>query len=729
MNPVQVSVTVSSILEAKVKNICLSAGIPMERGALTPDEPLTLLDAAGRPRALQAKTTSRWPDGSAKWVLLDFTADNIGDTFMLKKGEPPLLKHPVSVTQINGALTLSNGYISFTVKPGSNGTFTHTDGSAIEIYSSVQIGYSGEITSHTVIDKVEIYSEGPVRAAVSLTGRRVYSDGVTGPFSQYVEMFEGCSHLRVEDTFIYSHFPGTHAEPQNPLYLWKLHCQSVSTGNSKLSVVNYSDPEESEGVRTDKDGIAFWAGEPFPLERYTDEDKFGEDCPGISLGLGKTMAALVGFDIPECSNMPVNGVLAHTTPDIYANSGAFADFSAKHPLRFEVIEEGMRQVLGFWCYFQDNDPIGYDNRGPWHGLLDWGDWQVRYSDPYSGKPTGWQYYEGRYGWDCGEMDTVLMLWHAFIHTGDIKYWRPAVAMSRHTMDVDTIHVDYRDYDLPDYIYDKHHYNFETAEGERLRNLSTVGQGRRHNVQHWGNGIGDTRHTFNAGTALYYLLTGNRRAYDCTLLMADMHAQRVVGFADGEYALAQECLYCAYKISGDEKYLDEFKARLAILAKLQYEDGSLPNRLDFDAGRAMQEVKERAEGEGPKGFCASLSLDYMSNTLADYYYDTGDELAASVLLKLTECAYKHNDTRVGLSYPDLSDIRCMSWAYLYTGDIKYRDRAEYLLYTMAAQPTPRSPETPEDWVALTYNVMWRQEWRIRHIGPGIRMIPYAIKAVE
>ena len=711
----QMPITVHAPGKAAGTRICLSAGVPMERG--WKPRPLTLLDAAGQAVPLQTQTLAVWPDGSPKWVLLDFQAD--GDAYTLAEGSTIAPKNPVTVAKNGAAVTFSNGLITYAVKPGdAGGVLTGADGKTVNIVSTVTIADSG---SKVIIDATEVYAEGALRAAVSLTGRRIYEDGIEGPFSQRVEMFADSAWIRVEDSFIYSHFPGTHAEPQNPLTLWKLFADGAQ-------VQSLSDPEESEGVRMDADGIAFWGIEPFPMQRHTDEDLFGEDSRGISLGLGKSMTAKVGW--PMGSAAPAgNNDFAYTTPEVYAASGAFADFAPKHPLRFEVVEEGMRQALGFWMFFQDNDPVGYDNKGPWHGIFDWGDWQTRYSKPGEMRPHSWQYYEGRYGWDCGEMDTNQMLWHAFIHTGDVRYWRHAMAMSRHAMDVDTIHVDYRKYDLPAYLYDSNHYGFYVAEGERLRDISTIGMGRRHNVQHWGNGIGDTRHTFNAGAAIYYLLTGNRRAYDCALEMADMHSQRVYGYAGGEYCLAQECMYWAYRISGKQKYMDEFKARLEILAKIQHKDGSLPHRVDFNNACSLREEPEDGSVSSVEGFCYSLGLDYISNCLADYHYDTGDKTAAELMLKLAECVYANNGNRVGLSYPDLSDVRIMAWAYLYTRDIKYRDRTEYLLFTMAAQPLSEEPKTVEDWVTGTYNVLWRQEWRIRHIGPGVRMIPYAIRAVE
>jgi len=235
-------------------------------------------------------------------------------------------------------------------------------------------------------------------------------------------------------------------------------------------------------------------------------------------------------------------------------------------------------------------------------------------------------------------------------------------------------------------------------------------------------VGDTRHSFNAGVAMHYLLTGDRRAYDCALSIADMHMTRLYGYASGEYSLAMECLYWAYKISGDKKYLTEFEYRLGVIRELQFSDGSIPEHIDFDARTDYKDV------DGDAGAHASLTLDYISNALAEYHFDTGDTAAAEVLLALAECAHKKNPPNHGLSYPDLSDLRALAWAYKHTGDKKFYDRLFYLTFTLAAQPLDKTPETADEWVRMTYNVMWRQRWRIRHIGPGVRMVPYALSVL-
>lgn len=710
---------------------CVSAGVPFARGALRDAGILALSDASGRPVALQTKILSKWPDGSARWVLADFPvrlADSTSSSFTLSMGgRRPTVENGVNVVGCGKSVQFSNGIVEFSVETGwAFGTLTSSDGKAsAEIVSIIEIdGKEGRVTSKVDIDALEVYADGPVRAAVSIRGRRLYSDGTEGPFSQRVEMFAGSPYVRVEDTFIYAHLPGTHAKPEHPLALWKV--QARAEGDARrLAVASLMYAEEAEGLVVSTDSVAFWGlGTPFDLSRHTDEELIGEDTPGIALGVGKSAAALVGLmpsDGRGKDKRPRLGVFAHATPEVYAASKALGSFAPEAPDRFEAAEEGIRQVLGFWMFYQDHDPKGVFGKGPWHGLFDWGDWQCRFTDEHNA-PTGWQYHSGRYGWDCNEMDTTLMLWHAFAHTARPEYWRAAVAMSRHMMDVDMINVDYREYKLPDYIYDPHKYDAPWQEGkDRLFTINTVGLGRRHNVQHWGNGVGDTRHTWNGGIMMYYYLTGNRRAHDAVIAMADMHMQRIWGYACGEYTLSLWCLYNAWQMTGDGKYHDEFKHRLDVIAKLRLPDKLIPEHLDFDKEATYPDVDHEGGGMG-------LALDYISNALADYFADTQDAAAKDVLVGLAEKELSYGPVNLKGTYQPLYHMRALAFAYEATGDERFLKQAADYLSVLAAKPMPEQPEEAEEWFKLTYDVNHRQAWQIRHVGPGIRMAPYVMQAM-
>ena len=418
----------------------VTAGIPFGRGMVR-DPAMLSLEAGGKPVALQARTAARWPDGSCRWVFLDFQADVPagGEVELALRTSPARVKveNPVTVDENGSSVTLSNGVICYNVETGgSGGMLTTLDGkTSAEITSTVEIGPRDDrVTSKVVIDSFEVYESGPMRAAVSLYGRRLYSDGIEGPFSQRVEMFAGSPYIRVEDTFVYAHVPGTHAEPRNPLGLWKV--SAAPQGDKDLlKITSLMYDEEAEGLVVSDREVAFWGkDEPFDLSRWTDEELVGEDTPGIALGLAKSAAVAVGLVANDKgAGKPVRDIFAHATPEVYAATKVLGDFAPLAAGKFEDVERGMARLLEFWMWFQDNDPKGAFDRGPWHGIFDWGDWQCSYSNRKTREP-GWTYHEGRYGWDCNEMDTTLMLWCAFFHDTRPSYWRAAMAMSRHMMD-------------------------------------------------------------------------------------------------------------------------------------------------------------------------------------------------------------------------------------------------------------------------------------------------------
>src|SRR5262245_20372885 len=57
----------------------LTVGVPFPRGMLRAPEAVALLDWQQRPQPVQAECLARWPDGSVKWLLLDFILPESAD--------------------------------------------------------------------------------------------------------------------------------------------------------------------------------------------------------------------------------------------------------------------------------------------------------------------------------------------------------------------------------------------------------------------------------------------------------------------------------------------------------------------------------------------------------------------------------------------------------------------------------------------------------------------------
>src|SRR5437867_11368145 len=55
----------------------VTRGVPFPRGVLIDPAAVVLFDSAGREVFVQTQALSRWPDGSVRWLLLDFLVEQI----------------------------------------------------------------------------------------------------------------------------------------------------------------------------------------------------------------------------------------------------------------------------------------------------------------------------------------------------------------------------------------------------------------------------------------------------------------------------------------------------------------------------------------------------------------------------------------------------------------------------------------------------------------------------
>jgi hypothetical protein len=85
-----VPLTVRNPLELARVHAPVTSGVPFPPGHLTAAKNVRLLDQRGREVPVQTEVLSRWPDGSIRWLLLDFQADAPAEgvgTYTLEYGE------------------------------------------------------------------------------------------------------------------------------------------------------------------------------------------------------------------------------------------------------------------------------------------------------------------------------------------------------------------------------------------------------------------------------------------------------------------------------------------------------------------------------------------------------------------------------------------------------------------------------------------------------------------
>ncbi len=195
----------------------LTFGVPFARGALADAAALRGWTEAGVPLPVQARTLNRWPDGSARWVLVDSqVALAAHEAARIVLGlAPDIAAAPVpwiTVTDPAGRKDKSAGVMPMMtdgttvweilhLDPGAAGDGDAVLGFAPLLTDRFGKGYVGAVD----LASVQVLEAGPLRLCVQLTGR--HRAAVKTPelpsfhtFSVVVSLLAGCKTARVEWT-------------------------------------------------------------------------------------------------------------------------------------------------------------------------------------------------------------------------------------------------------------------------------------------------------------------------------------------------------------------------------------------------------------------------------------------------------------------------------------------------------------------------------------------------
>ena len=227
--------------------------------------------------------------------------------------------------------------------------------------------------------------------------------------------------------------------------------------------------------------------------------------------------------------------------------------------------EKMLDKLFDWA---DRQPRNFQ----WYGMLNFGDtltWWRDQDDEKTYPQPGW-YPVGRWGWyNCEGVGTHFGAFLQFLRSGFYKYFKFGKNLSRHIMDVDTVH-------------------YDTIAGDRrLKGLdpkySKVGGMHRHNGNHWGGRSEEASHTNVAGLLLYHFITGDERARDVAGEVGEFFLTEPFTYSGYPYvpniapqrgmanALWGDVLL--YETTGDERYKNAADKLIEIFQKGQNADGS------------------------------------------------------------------------------------------------------------------------------------------------------------
>ena len=304
----------------------------------------------------------------------------------------------------------------------------------------------------------------------------------------------------------------------------------LKAGDFTMAVLDFHRLYPKE-LAADKNGLIFgiWPESVkavLDLRRRSQVRKIYHDYenPYGGFGVAKThdLAIAVGrINSKDFALTVQEPLLAGAAPEYYRKTLACGEFMVRNEKMFPRIEA----LSSFHFRYLRK----MRTAGRFDGMMDWGDVPLGlhgahqlWSGQFPRKSEKKEWYEaspfrGYWGWCNGDFAITHGFFLYFLRSGDFKVLRDGIEMSRHVMDVDTVH----------YMPQRPQY---------------VGLGRRHDQQHWGSGI-------NYGYApdawvYHYLLTGDHRALE--VLKETLSSPL---FYYGRFVAVR-----LWEITGDRKYL-------------------------------------------------------------------------------------------------------------------------------------------------------------------------------
>jgi hypothetical protein len=154
-------------------------GVPCARGEFPAGQPMAVSDPGGQQLPCQSRVLKQWPDGSAKWILLDFPASvgagGMSEYFLSVARDIPEIANPVRVQPGDDSWCVDTGRAAFSIDAHVFRPFTAVliDGVDVLRPSACSCLLSSDGGTHTAaaIQEITLEETGPLRAVVRLAGR------------------------------------------------------------------------------------------------------------------------------------------------------------------------------------------------------------------------------------------------------------------------------------------------------------------------------------------------------------------------------------------------------------------------------------------------------------------------------------------------------------------------------------------------------------------------------
>jgi len=542
----------------------VTGGLALPAGCLTDPAKLVLADAEGQAMPLQALALTRWPDGSARWVLLDFQTDlEAHETrfFSLDHGEPHQLP----------ALTI-DGFADGDPLPRRI-----TPAGPVESFVRVVDAEGHEWTTRESGPTTTEQSNG-LRATIRTSGAVVSPDSeIRIRWEARTELFHDHAWTRTRFTYIVDggeedvRLRELAVVAETDLTGDATYCfaGSLAPWNAATEPLCCSDPgaivqtdaNDSRvvaadgrllrdqtlktrgyiGVSTGGNGLALgvsemWQSFPKALRATPNSLEVAlwpDECEAelvLHRGVARTHTlVLTPYESPSGLDEFMTGmntpILPQMTVADWNQTKVISPLLSPEDSPVPFLEELSRAMFTGFTTFSTRA-----NSGVWGlGELNWGDFRA---ESYEARQVTATYGEGVV-WGNLEAQVPYGLLIQYLRTGRIEYLLHGLACARHEADVDTIH-DWPDADL-------------------------IGGQHSHGVGHTAGAVAIS-HEWTSGIAFAYLLTGDgrlRAALEETgdhLFEVATHAEleRFQGRSGGWLLIA---LCALYEALDDRRYLE------------------------------------------------------------------------------------------------------------------------------------------------------------------------------
>lgn len=670
----------------------ITSGVPFAQGALADAKRVTLQGADGRGVPLQADVLARWPDGSVRWLLVDFQVDLAAKekkSFTLRDapgaGAAPIAT-PVRVRAEGKRTTIETGRLRLELNADAfdplgavwldqNGDGRFAAEERVTRASGglfVRDAQGKRFESAQGPAEIVVEESGPLRACVRVAGRHTAADGTMFGYVLRLHAYRGQPFVRCFYTFINDQQDAVMtsieelgvtvrlAAEAGPAVSGAVKGRGEKAGRIfQIDENHYEVDRRAAGARAGgwmteggaKAGFAvglreFWQQWPksievrdggvtlglcpdFPAGLYdgkslADENKLyyalRRGVHTFKIGLAKTHEFTANFFAGGAKTETLAAffqaaeapLLATCAPDYVSHTQAAGEFPSAVTGTATATAAG--KFFDYDAWFDRALTAHLKRRDDLRefGMLNYGDW----------------FGERQVNWGNLEYDLQRGMFVQYLRTGDRRYFERGAAATRHHIDVDVVHATNpllkNPWGLPPQVGEIWLHSLNHTGG--YFSNAPLPVERTYQMGHSSN----YGHVWISGDLDYYFLTGDRRAREVALQVADMMCANMTGKVGTHIRTLgwpTILVLSAYEATGDAKYLRAAKENWEVLKKTLDPQRGWVVKLATDhclhpAGSTSQEratkyADQRCEGNVP--FMEGLTLC----ALARYHRHTGD----------------------------------------------------------------------------------------------------------